>query len=386
MATAALGAVGLAVSAGSSLSQISAQKKQARAQEENIAMEQASAQQRMQLAYENAAQRRRNSELAAAEERKVIQTQRVQAAQQMQESKLNDRLAKIQSTLESKGVRSEAERTIAKLLQESSNEVNQLQTTNANELGGLAAQGAELSAQQGDMRTATAGKTGSAMSLSGASREASQLNQFAGAQQQANDNVGTRDFQARNAQGYAQQLGANVNAQAQLASGYMDTTQQLQEGANQVAYNGAARQNALQTSRNLIGSRAQYASAAAANNSEYLSQVMNERSNMIGLSAQQASIQRPSLLSYASVAANTALGAYQNGLLSFGSSRKTNTPNSGLGQYAAYGSTALNYFNTDISTMPPSGGYAPSGNAAPGYFRSTSLPQSPASRNYTRVD
>jgi hypothetical protein len=297
------GAIGLAAAVGGQVAQMSAQDRAARKQSQAIDEQVQSSQQRLQLATQQQQIIRQNAQIAWQKEQEQLKANHRQNLMAIQEQVLTARLTELQSQQESFGIKDAA------------NQATQLYTESQNEQMGLDQANQQLDQELSAQRVATAGKQGSPSTINSAVLEGAQTNtqSLQGVQQ----NVASRDAQARNSQKYAEDLARNLMEQASVAAGYVDSSQANQNQVTQGELSSARQQENIQNKRNLQAGKAAYLSAQAQNTTSYLSNVMAERGQIASANAQRGQIQRPGFLSYASLGVGAATQAYGTGLLSF---------------------------------------------------------------------
>ena len=344
MPPAVIGAVGLAASVAGSVAQMSSQSKAARKQDQALEEQVQSSQQRLTLSYQNQQIVREQSKIAQAKEQEQLKANHQQNLLVINEQRMQAQLAGIQSQAESSGIRNDAKAQAANLLKDYSNQTNQLLTQSENEMAGLNQATDSMNSQESAGKVARAGKQGSPNTVSSGAREQTLVNQQAALDQGVQGNAATRDFQARNATEYGNKLSENLIKQAETAAGYIESTQANQNQTDANTFDGGVAAENFQNRRNLMASKAAFLSAQGQNSTQYLGQLVGERAQISQATAQRGSIQRPGILSYATLGIGAATQAYQQGLFSLG--RSTGTPSSRI-------STLPPPVNTNINSFPP---------------------------------
>lgn len=280
-----------------------------------------SSQQRLQLATQQQQIIRQNAQIAWQKEQEQLKANHRQNLMAIQEQVLTARLTELQSQQESFGIKNDARSQAMSLTKDAANQATQLYTESQNEQMGLDQANQQLDQELSAQRVATAGRQGSPTTINGAVLEGAQTNtqSLQGVQQ----NVASRDAQARNSQKYAEDLARNLMEQASVAAGYVDSSQANQNQLTAGALSSARQQENIQNKRNLQAGKAAYLSAQAQNTTSYLGNVMAERAQISSANAQRGQIQRPGVLSYAALGIGAATQAYGQGLLSF---QRSTTP------------------------------------------------------------
>jgi hypothetical protein len=310
-----IGSIGLAAAVGGQVAQMSAQSRAASKQSQAIEEQVQSAQQRLQLATQQQQIIRQNAQVAWQKEQEQLKANHRQNLLAIQEQVLTSRLTELQSQQESFGIRNDARSQAMSLTKDAANQATQLYTESQNEQLGLDQANQQSDRELSAQRVAAAGRQGSPSTVNSAVLEGAQLNTEA--MQGVQQNVASRASQARNTQKYAEDLARNLMEQADVAAGYVDSSQANQSQLTQGALSSARQQENIQNKRNLQAGKAAYLSAQAQNTTSYLGNVMAERSQISSANAQRGQIQRPGVLSYAALGIGAATQAYGSGLLSF---------------------------------------------------------------------
>lgn len=415
MAAAAIVAgIGVAVSAAGTAAAISAQQRQARAQEEASLQSALDAEERIEVAMQRSEAIKQSAKLIRDRELAVVGAQRQQAELDITQQFLNNRLAQIQSELQVAGMRAsgessrldyanqatqvqqgaeseafEIERGAQNQLAGKSNEVvgalnqqteSNLQGANAlaqanqgfqqvnqvgnqiaasgrgNSLAGISAQEAALLGVQGTVGNVNMGnqqRSGVAAFNVGQAEQSMNMaqRQLALAQKYGLTNVGLSNQYAK----VLNQAGVNQQTLADLGAQAVSTQQRYANINLEQSAQGQRNVNALQAQRNRRAIKAGYQSTLATQDLSALSQVLQEKANISQALAQSNQIQYPGASAYLGVLANGVSAAYQLGVFGQGGSGQiTGYPPSGPATRQVPSITFGQPLNT-INQYPPSG-------------------------------
>ena len=319
---AALPAVGVGLSALSTVSQIGQQRRQARAQQDLLDNQAHDAQTRLALAKENwqytaeAAQGIKDKELA------LNVAQRKQAMAQTNQQLIEQQLASVQAKVEAGGIKSQAAQASAQLMTQAAQQQAQTSLQNANELS-------QVSGALNQENPAAAGKN--QVSLA---QQQNALLAGADLAGRVNENAQLRTGQANQQTAYNASLADQAKTAGSLQAGYIQSTDALQQQATQLGVAASKKQVNLTSSRNKLGIIAAYKGQLANGTLDYLNQSIDTQGTMNQIAAQRASIQKPGFLSYLGAGVQAGVGAYTSGLLG------------GRGNNSGYGTTKLGGINS----------------------------------------
>jgi hypothetical protein len=321
----ALAVIGVAATAASTISSISAQNRQARLQSQSLADQMLLSNDRLQLAKENREFVKQWSKVQATQEQMVLLQQRDQALQDIHAQALQSQMAITQARMEQAGLRTNIAQMNAEMLAQISGIKTESAIANANQL-----EESEMLSRQGQanqvmrqMSNMMSG-TGEPGSLSAIANDAKEAQGIAALQQRIEESVRTNDAQATLA---TKSLDASRRIQNELGNIALEGNEsniRAQEQSTALSTPFAQRNLQRTVRRNQLAIKAQKFSNAAAQDASYISQVAAEKTNQLSMMAQQRQIQRPGFLSYLSAGAGIGMQAYQAGL--FNRSPSTTAP------------------------------------------------------------
>jgi hypothetical protein len=311
----ALTAIGVAATAASTISSISAQNRQARLQSQSLADQMLLSNDRLQLAKENREFAKQWSKVQATQEQMVLLQQRDQALQDIRAQALQAQMAITQARMEQAGLRTNIAQMNAEMLAQISGIKTESAIANANQL-----EESEMLSRQGQANQVTRqmsntmSGTGEPGSLSAIANDAKEAQSIAALQQRIEESVRTNDAQATLA---TKSLDASRRIQNELGNIALEGNEsniRAQEQSTALSTPFAKRNLQRTVRRNQLAIKAQKFSNAAAQDASYISQVAAEKTNQLSMMAQQRQIQRPGFLSYLSAGAGIGMQAYQSGL------------------------------------------------------------------------
>lgn len=321
----ALAVIGVAATAASTISSISAQNRQARLQSQSLADQMLLSNDRLQLAKENREFVKQWSKVQATQEQMVLLQQRDQALQDIHAQALQSQMAITQARMEQAGLRTNIAQMNAEMLAQISGIKTESAIANANQL-----EESEMLSRQGQANQVmrqmsnTMSGTGEPGSLSAIANDAKEAQGIAALQQRIEESVRTNDAQATLA---TKSLDASRRIQNELGNIALEGNEsniRAQEQSTALSTPFAQRNLQRTVRRNQLAIKAQKFSNAAAQDASYISQVAAEKTNQLSMMAQQRQIQRPGFLSYLSAGAGIGMQAYQAGL--FNRSPSTTAP------------------------------------------------------------
>ncbi|RMH43022.1 MAG: hypothetical protein D6694_07455 [Gammaproteobacteria bacterium] len=311
----ALAAIGVAISAASAVSSISAQNRQAKLQSQSLADQTLLSNDRLALAKENREFAKQWSKVQATQEQMVLLAQRDQAKQDIQSQALQAQMAATQARMEKAGLRTNIAQMNAEMLSQISGIRTEAAVANANQL-----EESELLARTGQanqtMRqmSAVMSGTGEPGSLSALANDEKEAQGISAMQQRIEEGVRTNEAQATLATRAMEDTRRINNELGQISLDGMESNISAQERSTAASTPFAYRNLQRTVRRNQLAIRAQRFSGAAAQDASYISQVAAEKTNQLAMSVQQKQIQRPGFLSYLSAGAGIGMQAYQAGL------------------------------------------------------------------------
>jgi len=261
----ALSAIGVAVSAASTISSISAQSRQARLQRQALADQALLSNDRIALAKENRDFAQKWSRLQATQEQMVLLAQRDQARQDIESQLLQAQMAATQARMEKAGLRTNIAQMNAEMIAQIAGIKAESNVANANALEESEALSNTGKANQVLRQAASVmSGTGEPGSLSAIANDEKEAQAIAALQQRVEENIRTNDAQAilatRAMEGTRrinQELG-NISLDA------LESNIRAQERSTEVSTPFAYRNLDRTVRRNQLATRAQRFSNAAA--------------------------------------------------------------------------------------------------------------------------
>ncbi len=308
--------VGLALSAAGTVASISAQSRQAKAQEQSL-QEQSrisaerlfQAQRQMEITKQFAGQFRTQQLAIQAQEAQMMRlAYQEDAIRQQQELQA----ARTQASMQ----RKQANMAADQLLAQSANENTATQTQNINDSKQLEAL---LSQLTGATEDSVYGRQGLSSNMQDNLRNRSQMVGVGfvdGVQQNLNTRNRISAINQAGADASAAYLRGAANVGEMYAQRTINNQQRLWTSQNVTG----RRLLELQAQRNQLGVEAQYEGSIAEANAFGLAAQMQNRDTQSAIRAQSSQIQRPGILSYLQGAAGIATQAYQLGLFRVGGS------------------------------------------------------------------
>ena len=317
--SAALGLIGLGVSAVSTVAGLSSGASSSRAQKQAIADQQLASDDRLKLLKENFEFSQKWSLQAAKSELLTLQAQKQQAQQAITEQVLGNQMQLTQARLEAKGIKSQTLQAVSKLLGDAYNQSAQSSVGNANalEAGVGMLKEAENELNQAASQNSMNGTVNS-QSKSGLSKQEAYANQAIEQLTRLQENVLSADAQSGREMGNTNRAAAITGKVGTIQANYANSTADIQQQSNDAFVPYARRQVKSTLKRNKLGVLARNYSNAASASASYAAAQAGERTTQSQLAQQSSQIKSPGFLSLLTAAGNIANQGQQLGIFRFG--------------------------------------------------------------------